>query len=335
MVLLPVAIYHLSTKIIGRSNNRSAVACASYRAGEKLHDERLGRSFQFKREDRVAHKEIIAPDDAPEWVRDRAKLWNSVEANERRKDAQLSREFQIALPHELPRKQQRELLHGWIREQITPLGLVADAVIHAKPEGEEENDHAHVMSTFRSIGADGSWSKTKDRSLNSPEQLEQWRASWAKHVNDALDRAGYTEDHHVDHRSNKARGIETEPTIHEGYAAQGIEARGGRSWRVELNRQIHQANRRILAEIKARAVATYRQLAQKLAPTAGLELTPATQTPAPKKQEPAPAPIAAKPQPTMQPEMPPPTVRDAETEKRKKAAHRAWIERGGGGGIGG
>jgi len=357
MVLFGMAIYHLSTKIIGRSGNRSAVACASYRAGEKLLDERLGRSFEFKRQDRVAHTEIIAPDDAPEWVRDRATLWNSVEANERRKDAQLSREFQVALPHELPLRLQKELVSNWLREQVTPLGLVADVAIHRAPGGEVQNDHAHVMTTFRSIAADGSWSKTKDRTLNSPEQFEQWRASWASHVNAALEKAGY-EDRQVDHRSNKRRGIETLPTIHEGYAAQAIEERGGRSWRAALNQQIHQRNRQILAAIKAAVTAKYREitkgLAQQLTRGPG-ETAPKTApkpipkpvlqpppmrpdkleegpgpTPAPKKQEPVPAPIVAKPQPARLPEMPPPAIPDA------TAAHReAWRQHDGGGGIGG
>jgi ATP-dependent exoDNAse (exonuclease V) alpha subunit len=333
-----MAIFHLSTKIIGRSTNRSAVACASYRSGEELHDERLGRSFKFQRDERVAHTEIIAPDSAPEWVSDRAQLWNSVEANERRKDAQLSREFQIALPHELSRRQQRELLGGWVREQITSKGLVADVAIHATYDLDQSNDHAHVMTTFRSIDEDGNWSKKKDRPTitERKQQLDQWRSSWAAHANAALEKAGY-DDREIDHRSNKARGIETLPTIHEGYAGQGIEKRGGRSWRVNLNRQIRQTNQRILAEIKARAVATYQRLAQKLAGNpVGLELTPATQTPAPKKQEPAPAPIAAKPQPAKLPEMPPPAIPDAEAEKRKKDGHRdAWFQRGGGNGVGG
>ncbi len=323
-----MAIFHLSTKIIGRSTNRSAVACASYRAGEKLHDERLGRSFQFKHEDRVAHTEIIAPASAPEWVSDRSKLWNSVEANERRKDAQLSREFQIALPHELPLRLQKELLANWLREQITPLGLVADVAIHKRPAGEEQNDHAHVMTTFRSIEADGSWSKTKDRSLNSTEQLEQWRSSWAKHVNAALERNGYGEIQ-IDHRSNKRRGIEQLPTIHEGYAAQGIEARGGHSWRAALNRQIRKTNWQILEQIKARAIAWLGQ--KRAADPVDLDLTPAQ---APKKPEPALAPIVAKP-PTRLPEMPLP-VPDNEAKERKKAAHRtAWQQgqQGGGDGI--
>jgi hypothetical protein len=330
-----MAIYHLSTKIISRSTGRSAVACASYRAGEELHDERLGRSFKFRREDRVIHAEIIAPASAPDWVSDRAQLWNSVEAAECRKDAQLSREFQIALPHELSRRQQRELVVGWVREQITPFGLVADACFHEPPIGDNPNSHLHLMTTTRSIDEEGNWSKTKDRSLNSPEQLEQWRSSWAKHANAALELAGY-EDQQVDHRSHKRRGITNiAPTIHEGYAAQGIEERGERSWRVDINRQIRQTNRQIVAAIAAQFTQAA-MAARRAAAAIGIELTPATQAPATKKPEPAPAPTVAKPEPIMPPLKPPIEVADDDAEERKKAAHRAaWIQRGGGGGVGG
>jgi hypothetical protein len=339
-----MAIFHLSTKIIGRSKNRSAVACASYRAGEQLHDERLGRSFKFKRQDRVAHTEIIAPASAPEWVSDRAKLWNSVEANERRKDAQLSREFQVALPHELPLRLQKELLNNWLREQVTPLGLVADIAIHRAPLGKVQNDHAHIMTTFRSIGADGSWSKTKDRTLNSPEQLEQWRASWAQHINDALNRAGYEndDDRKVDHRSHKRRGLEELPTIHEGYAAQGIEARGDRSWRVAVNREIHRQNRQFLAQIKARvmqAATSAMALAASAFADGFAQFGKGPGETAP-KSTPKPAPPPVRQPPPMRPDKledePPPVVADAEAEKRKKAAHLAAMRQlGGGGGIGG
>ncbi len=342
MVRCAMAIFHLSTKIIGRADNRSAVASAAYRAGEELHDERLGRSFKFKRSERVAHTEIIAPDFAPEWVADRSKLWNSVEAGEPRKDAQLSREFQIALPHELPLRLQKELLTGWLREQITPLGLVADVAIHRKPIGEEQNDHAHVMTTFRSIEADGSWSKKKDRTLNSTEQLEHWRASWAKHVNAALDGAGYDADRHVDHRSHKRRGLEELPTIHEGYAAQGIEARGERSWRVEINRERRRLNQQILAEIKARVTQAANAVSRAAAAVADSfqQLGRGPGETAPKSTpKPAPPPVW-QPKPMQKPdklaEGPPVDLPDAEAEKRKKAAREAaWRQQGGGGGIGG
>ncbi len=308
------------------------MACAAYRSGEALRDEREGTIFKFQREHRVSHTEIIAPDHAPEWVSDRAQLWNSVEASENRKDAQLSREFEIALPNELSKRQQRELLSGWVREQITPFGLVADVAIHLTDDFDNPNDHAHVMTTFRSIDGEGNWSKTKDRSLNSPEQLEQWRASWAKHANAALELAGY-EDEQIDHRSHKRRGITNiAPTIHEGYAAHGIEERGERSWRIDINRQIRKTNQQIIDAITA----SLAQAAKRAAAAIGIELKPAKHAPATKKPEPAPAPITAKSEPARPPAMPLPAIVDAEAEKRKKDAQRAaWLQHGGGGGVGG
>jgi hypothetical protein len=402
-----MAIFHLSSQIIKRDDGRSAVACAAYRAGEELYDERYGKPQTFQREDRVVSSEIIAPAFANPWATDRTQLWNSLEAIELRKKAQLAKEIEVALPNDLTIKEQRELLAGWVDEHFTQKGIVADVNIHRAPIGDVVNDHAHVMAPLRGIDPEtGDWKKCKERSfLDKKTELEQLRSSWAAHVNAALKKAGI-DDQQVDHRSHKRRGItDVQPGIHEGYAAQGIEKRGGRSWRADLNRQIRQTNQRILAEIKAKAVATYRAftkgLAQKLAADAiGPELTPATQTPAakkqepaptlaakpvlqpaqmmrpdklpggtaytaptpapkpvlqptqmmrpdkvaggaepilaPKKQEPAPAPIEAKPEPAKLPEILPPATLDAEAEKRKKDGHRdAWLQRGGGNGVGG
>jgi ATP-dependent exoDNAse (exonuclease V) alpha subunit len=329
-----MAIFHLSKKIISRSEGRSAVACASYRAGEKLHDERLGRSFRFKREDRVEASWITAPANA-KWAEDRSLLWNSLEAVEKRKDAQLASELTVALPHELPRRLQKELLVGFVDEHFTKKGLVVDVNLHTVPIGQPYNDHAHLMSPLRAIDPEtGGWKKTKDRSFfDKKVEIADLRASWAKHVNSALEKAECSE--RVDHRSNKDRGIDELPTVHEGYAAQGIEARGGRSWRMALNRQIREKNL-FLVDLKARAAATVGQFARKLGTTLGLELSPAAQAPSSKKKEPAPAPIEVKPaQANPPPGMPPPKIIDAEAEKRKKAAHQAAMRHFQGGGVGG
>lgn len=314
------------------------MACASYRCGQDLHDEREGTTYKFTRQDRVASSEIIAPDYAEPWATDRAKLWNSLEAVEKRKDAQLAKEIEVSLPNELPLRQQRELLAGWIDEQFTKKGLIADVNIHRSPIGAEvENVHAHVMTTLRAIDPEtGSWRKTKDRTfMGKEDDIEQLRASWASHVNVALSKTGWIEDR-VDHRSHKRRGItDVLPGIHVGYASKAIEERGQHSWRAALNRQIRQTNKRILAGIKTTAAATYKLLAQKAAAeTVGLQLTPDAQTSAPKKQESAPAPITAQPEPTKRPETLPIEVVDEEAEKRKKAAHQAaWRQHGNG--IGG
>jgi hypothetical protein len=255
-----MAIYHLQSKIIKRSDHRSAVAAAAYRSGEELYDVRKDETHKYGRSERVASSEIIAPDYAQPWAADRNNLWNSLEAVEKRKDAQLAKEVEVALPHELTLQQQKELLAGWIDEHFTQKGFVADVNIHHSPIGKTKNDHAHVMSPFRAIDPDtGEWRKTKDRPDSKTAfkdgqsaDTEALRASWASHVNAALLKAGH-EDHQVDHRSNKARGIQTIPTIHEGYAAHGIEARGERSWRIKHNQEIRKTNRQILEQIKASA----------------------------------------------------------------------------------
>ena len=96
-----MAIFHLSVKVISRSSGRSAVAAAAYRGAERLHDERLDRDHDFTNKDGVVHSEVMLPEGAPEEFADREKLWNAVEAAEKRKDAQLAREVEFAIPREL------------------------------------------------------------------------------------------------------------------------------------------------------------------------------------------------------------------------------------------
>ncbi len=340
-----MAIFHLSSQIVKRSKGRSSVACASYRCGVDLYDERVGRTHTFTREDRVVDGGIIAPDFATaEWALDRSQLWNSLEAIEKRSDAQLCQELECALPHELPNRQHKKLIEAFIDENFTKKGFIADWNKHVAPIGSPfYNDHVHIMRPLRAIDPEtGGWRKTKDRAASKEQfadargdEIEELRASWAKHVNKALDEAGIPEEEcqRVDHRSNKRRGIEALPTVHEGRPAREMEARGERSDRITYNREIHQHNR-ILDEIKARAIQAGNAV-KRAAAAIGLGFTPATQAQAPKKAEPAPAPIAAKPEPIKPPAMPPPTIPDTEAEKRKKDGHRdAWIARGGGGGVG-
>src|SRR4029077_6231364 len=96
-----MAIYHLSASVVSRGQGRSIVAAAAYRSGSELGDERYERVHDYTRKKDVAHTEILLPKNAPEWMKDREKLWNHVEAIEKRKDAQLAREVQFSLPREL------------------------------------------------------------------------------------------------------------------------------------------------------------------------------------------------------------------------------------------
>ena len=232
-----MAIYHFSAQIIGRSDGRSSVAAAAYRSGEALTDERTGTECRYdRRRERIAHTEILAPAGSPAWATDRNSLWNAVERGERRKDAQLAREFEIALPVELTEQQNQDLVRDWVQAEFIPLGVVVDISHHRDRRGR--NPHAHIMKTTRAIDGDGFGPKLRD--LNRAEQLEQWRSSWAEAVNSALARAGHQA--RVDHRSLEAQGIDREPTVHEGHAAKEMVARGARSDRVAINQAIRTRN---------------------------------------------------------------------------------------------
>ena len=84
---------------------------------------------------------------------------------------------------------------------------------------------------------------------NSDEQLVVWREQWAQITNRFLDEANRT-DAHIDHRSHAARGLDEQPTIHEGYVARTIERKGFVADRCEINRQI-KADNALLRELKA------------------------------------------------------------------------------------
>ena len=199
-----MAIYHLQVNTIGRSNGRNAVRAAAYRAAERLIDERSGETYSYARKEGVEHKEILAPDGAPAWVFDRAKLWSAVEMKEARCDAQLAREIVVTLPRELSAEDQVELIRGYVREQFVKRGMVADLCIH---RNNPDHPHAHVMLTMRELGPDGF--ENKARGWNDKGLCLEWRAEWADSANLALEHAGLSV--RIDHRSYEEQGIDLEP----------------------------------------------------------------------------------------------------------------------------
>jgi hypothetical protein len=227
-----MAIFHLNAKIISRGKGQSAIAAAAYRSGDRLTDEQTGEQKYYPSDaERIQFTDIMAPKNAPEWAHDRGQLWNHAERAEKRKDAQLAREFEVSLPHELTEQQRVWLVKDFAREAFVRRGYVVDVAIHAPYEGaDDRNHHAHLMVTMRTLGA-GGFAATKDRSLNTDEQLGAWREQWAHLANRHLERHGLEE--RIDHRSHAARGIDQEPTVHVGYAGQEIAARGAQSDRMD------------------------------------------------------------------------------------------------------
>lgn len=236
-----VAQYRLSVKVISRGAGRNAVAAAAYRAGERLHDERLDMTFDYSRRGGVEHSEIMLPGGAPERFADRHTLWNAVEAAERRDDARVAREVQISLPHELTFEQRHELVREYVQKAFVDRGMIADIAMHLPDdEGDGRNFHAHIMLTTRSVDAEGFG--LKDRNWNSKELLQDWREEWAEIQNLALRQHLGAEAPQVSHLSLEEQGIDREPTMHLGPTASAIERKGERSERGDLNREIAASN---------------------------------------------------------------------------------------------
>ncbi|MBS1054977.1 Ti-type conjugative transfer relaxase TraA [Gluconobacter kondonii] len=241
-----MAIYHLHAKVISRATGRSAVAAAAYRAASRLHDVRLERDHDFSNKSGVVHSEILLPDGAPERFLDRATLWNEVEAIEKRKDAQLARELEFALPREMTQALGVALARDFVHEQFVERGMVADLNVHwdigedglAKP-------HAHVMLSTRSVDENGF--SAKERSWNDKELLLTWRERWASLANERL--AELDLDVRIDHRSFAAQGIDLEPQNKIGPAGMRREERGEDAERVADHLEIARRNgEKLLAE---------------------------------------------------------------------------------------
>jgi Ti-type conjugative transfer relaxase TraA len=199
-----VAIYHFAAKIVSRDRGQSAVATAAYNSTSVLHDERIGQTFDFSRKRGGEHAEILAPPTAPSWVHDRETLWNAVEKTERRKDAQLARQIELAVPVELSKDQQVELLRDFAQRAFVSKGMVVDLALHRDNLG---NPHAHLMLTLRQTAANGFGRKERD--WNTKKTLLQWREQWAEMQNAHLARTGL--DVRVDHRTLEAQGIDLVP----------------------------------------------------------------------------------------------------------------------------
>jgi Ti-type conjugative transfer relaxase TraA len=240
-----MAIYHFSVQVIGRAAGRSAVAAAAYRSASRLRDDRLDRDHDFSNKPGVVHSEVMLPENAPEEWRDRERLWNDVKAFEKRKDAQLCREVEFAIPREMTQAQGVELARDFVAREFVDQGMIADLNVHWDMGADGmPKPHAHVMLTMRSVDESGFGQKVRD--WNRTEMIERWRERWADHVNERLVELDI--DARIDHRSLEAQGIALEPQTKIGAPAQRIEAAG-----IEADRA--QDHRRIARENGARIVA--------------------------------------------------------------------------------
>lgn len=239
-----MAVYFLNLKTFGRSSGSSAVSAAAYRAGERIKDERTGRTYDHTERRDVMHKEIIVPaefaSDAVSWARDRTSLWNLAETAESRANARVAREYLVALPVELSPDQRLGLVRGFSQQLSDRYKFAVDLAIHEPrqfPGSDPRNFHAHLLATTREVGIEGlgakttlEWNDARRREVGLPPAINELlhvREHWAYATNEALHDAHL--EVRVDHRSLQQQGIDREPQPHIPRAVFEMERQGYRT----------------------------------------------------------------------------------------------------------
>lgn len=236
-----MSIYHFHAQVISRKAGRSSVAAAAYRSGEKMVDKHTGIIHDYRKRKGVFHSEIMLPPNAPAAFLDRQTLWQEVEKAEKRKDSQVAREINIALPSQLTHEQQIKLAQDFVRDNFVNQGMIADLCVH---DLDKKNPHFHVMLTTRSV--DSSGFTTKNRDWNERDLLKIWREKWADYANFELEKYGHSE--RIDHRTLAAQGIDREPQIHHGPARHAMIERGETPLTLEPQRERQRASLKRAAE---------------------------------------------------------------------------------------
>ena len=261
---MPCSYYNIS--IVSRANGSSSVASAAYQSGEALFEERTNHQISYENKEGISHAEIMLPDHAPDEFMDRKTLWNSVEEIEKQYNSQLARKIVAALPRELPREDQIQLVRDYCQENFVSKGMCVDFAIH---DNEDGNPHTHILMTLRPMNEHGEWmpkshkvydldesgnkillssgyyASHKEKTTDWDEQsnAEKWRHSWEKHTNAYLEKNGV--ESRLDMRSYERQGSDRIAQIHMGPAVYQMEKRGIKTFIGDLNRSIQKMNEQL------------------------------------------------------------------------------------------
>jgi len=220
-----MAIYHLTVKCMSRAHGQSATVAAAYRSALKIRDERTGELHDYSRKGGVLHRELVVPPGAPDWARQRERLWNAAEAAETRKNSTVAREFEIALPSELKAQERARLAVDFARAIVDKHRCAVDVSVHRPGRGgDTRNHHAHLLCTTRRLTPEGFKDKTRELDDAKTGEVIFWRERWAALTNERLKERGVQA--RIDHRTLEAQGIERTPMVHKGPLLTALERRG-------------------------------------------------------------------------------------------------------------
>lgn len=234
---------HTRAKVISRKPNKAGVSrtccgSAAYRAGEKIIGAD-GVRHNYTRKNGIKHAEIMLPEGAPEWMKDRQQLWQAADNAEKRKDAQLFREFEMSVPNEFTDELAVYVAQKFIKRNFTNQGMVADFALHdPKYKDGHQNKHIHVMLATREVTPEGFGKKNRD--WNDMSLVAEWRKNWADYCNETFRILEKNEV--VEYQSFAERGIDRIPQENVGLAVIQMERRGIETERGKRLRKIEYLN---------------------------------------------------------------------------------------------
>ena len=258
-----MSIYSCHIRNIQRSAGESTTAKLSYISGEKVYDEHTGLTKDCRHgKGGVVFTNTILPEGAPEKYKDPRVLVNEFEMYEKQANARLGKSIMVALPRNCSLEENISAVEDFIQSYFTTNRLPATYAIHDSGDG---NPHAHILVVARSLDKNGNWAKAKEKKvpeldengnkiplidpktgeqkvrvrkgkgteklwktktvvhdpLNGRANYKSIRKAWENSVNKHL-----APEQQVDCRSYKERGLDIEPTKHEGYTARKRAAEG-------------------------------------------------------------------------------------------------------------
>ena len=240
-------MYHASMRVLARSD-RNTVKAVAYRAGTDIYDAKTGQWFYFS-DKNVLHVELLLPQDAPAWSQ---KLQKEIEADrqkgiqkfsdlmeraEKRKDSQVYREFEFALPSELTNEQNIKLAREFLQDQAAGRGVMTLASFHFDRGGEngKSRPHCHALLVTRRLEENGF--SAKERHWNKKEFLLELREQLSAYTNFHLKLHGH--ERRVDHRSYAEQGIDIAPQPKLARNVHEMEARTEAFQQIQLDRRVH------------------------------------------------------------------------------------------------
>ncbi len=212
---------YLKTSIKGKgAKGRTAVGSAAYRSCQKLEDN-AGNVHDYSHKGGYVLGGIELPEGASEELRNAGELWRRHEQKDIRKDAQLYRDIEFALPNELDTAAAARVAQSLTR-RLTERGMCVQWDLHdPTPTAlRPRNFHCHMMVTMRDLQADGTFGN-KNRSWNKYNGginiADELRPLAADLMNEEL--AAIGSDKKVEYKSYEERGVDKIPTKHVGVHA--------------------------------------------------------------------------------------------------------------------